>query len=87
MQIRQIMDCHFALCQTDETAAMAVQRMIDNQTSYIIVIDEKNTYQGVADCRQKYDHSQFYDKIELGVIFCVCKEESNQSKPNKVFVS
>ena len=48
MQIRQIMDCHFAFCRTDETAAMAVQRMIDNQTSYIIVIDEKNTYQGVV---------------------------------------
>ncbi len=48
MQIRQIMDCHFAFCRTDETAAMAVQGMIDNQTSYIIVIDEKNTYQGVV---------------------------------------
>ena len=48
MQIRQIMDCHFTLCRTFETAAMAVQRMIDNQTSYAIVTDEKNTYQGVV---------------------------------------
>lgn len=48
MQIRQIMDCHFAICRTYETASVAVQLMVDNQTSYIVVIDEKNTYQGVV---------------------------------------
>ena len=47
MQIRQIMDYHFALCRMYETAAIAVQRMIDNQTSHAIVTDEKNIYQGV----------------------------------------
>jgi len=47
MNVRQIMDCNFTLCQLHETTSSIVQKMINAKTFYVIVIDEKNTYRGV----------------------------------------
>lgn len=41
------MDCSFTLCYTYETIDQAIEKMANDQTSYAIVVDKKDTYQGV----------------------------------------
>lgn len=41
------MDCTFTLCHSHETVKSALLKMATDQSSYSIVADEKNTYQGI----------------------------------------
>lgn len=41
------MDCSFTLCHSYDTVKAAIQEMTTDQTSYAVVADEQNIYQGV----------------------------------------
>lgn len=47
INMRKFMDISFTACYPWETISDATQKMINDQTSYAIVVDEDNTYQGI----------------------------------------